>query len=143
MSFSNELDVRYEYDFLLFGIVSSAKDYKLAWSINQALQIRLVKAHELEIEVNKDHSIIISNFIFKTSHCTFRLLKNKAYTADKQQWDYFLPDQQQVDYLLMIKDGTETIGTEDISAKMNAIPDIESLILFDVHTLLFKDNLIF
>lgn len=142
MSFSSELNVNYAYDFLLFGIVSSAKDYKLAWSINQALQIRLVKANDLKIDFNKDHSIIITNFIFKTSHCTFKLLKNESYAANKQP-GYLLPDQQQINYLLKIKDATETIRTDDISAKMHTIPDIDSLTLFDVNTLLFKDNLIF
>lgn len=141
MAYLNELNVEYKYDFLLFGIVSSAKDYKLAWSMNQVLQIRLIKAEDLKVEFNED-TIVISNFIFKTSHCTFRLLKNKTY-ASEEPTGYFLPDQQHIDYLLMIEDETETIRTDDIMDKMKAIPDINALILFDVNTLLFKENLIF
>lgn len=142
MSLSNELHVSYEYDFVLFGIGSMAKDYKLAWELNQVLRIRLVKAKDLIIDFNKDNSIIISNFIFKTTHCTFRLLKNKSCSTEKHP-QYLLPDQEQIDYLLMIKDPTETTDANAISGKLTSLQDINALLLFDVNTLLFKENLIF
>lgn len=143
MSISNELTVNFEYDFLLFGIVSPAKDYKLAWLINQALPIHLVKAEDLTLEINKDRSIVIANFIFKAAHCTFRLLKNRAYvTADKHS-EFILPDLQYVNYLLMIDDHTDAIGAGTIEEKLNGIQEIEQVQLFDANTLLFKENLIF
>lgn len=142
MSFSNELHVKYEYDFLLFGIKSTVRNYKLAWELNRALQIRLVRSEDLVIKFNKDNSIIILNFIFKTTHCTFRLLKNKS-CEDEEKPQYLLPDQKEVNYLLMIKDPTETINNDNISARLASVRDIDAYISFDVNTLLFKENLIF
>ncbi len=142
MSSLQELNVNYEFDFLLFGLVSEAKDYKLAWAVNQALHIHLVKSPDIHIDFNKDHRIVISNFIFKTTHCTFRFLKNKSWTSHPVP-DLLLPDQPQVDYLLMIKDDTKTIDAPHIVAALETIPDIVSIISFDVNSLLYKDNLIF
>lgn len=143
MSSSNELIVNFEYDFLLFGIVSPAKDYKLAWLINQSLPVHLVKAEDLKLETNKDSSIVIANFIFKTAHCTFRLLKNGSYVTADQQPEFLLPDQQHFNYLLMIHDHTDAVRTTTIEEKLNEIQEVAQVQLFDVNTLLFKENLIF
>ena len=43
-----KLVIDYEYDFNLIGIISTAKGYKLAWELNQALGIHLVKQSEKE-----------------------------------------------------------------------------------------------
>ncbi len=143
MSFLNELDVSFEYDFVLFGICTQARDHKLAWNINQALRIHLTKASDLVIDFQKDSRIVLANFIFKTTHCTFRLLKNESYTTAGQQPVYLLPDQQQFDHLLMIQDDTETFRTQETACKLNAVPDINTLVLLDVPALTFKENLIF
>ena len=39
----SKLIIEYEYDFNLIGLISTAKGYKLAWELNQALGIHLVK----------------------------------------------------------------------------------------------------
>ena len=41
------LDVDYECDFTLFGLVSNTRDYTLAWTLNRALRLRLTKQPEL------------------------------------------------------------------------------------------------
>ena len=41
------LDVEDECDFALFGLVSSTRDYTLAWTLNRALRLRLVRQPEL------------------------------------------------------------------------------------------------
>ncbi len=143
MTLSEELTVHFEYDFLLFGIVSQAKDYTLAWLLNQTLPIHLIKAVDLKLEINKDHSIVMANFIFKTAHCTFRLLKNKAYTTTDEQPEYLLPDLPHFNYLLMIDDHTESIRKTTIEEKLTDVSAISQVQLFNVNTLLFKENLIF
>ena len=42
----NKLVIEYDFDFELLGILSSARGYKLAWEINQALGIQLVKQQD-------------------------------------------------------------------------------------------------
>lgn len=140
---SNEITVHFKYDFLLFGIVSSARDYKLAWWLNQQLRIHLIKAQDLKLEINKDCTIVIANFIFKTAHCTFRLLKNGAYVAAGQQPEFLLPDQQHFDYWLKIEDPTESLRAAAIRQQVSGVPEVMEVQHFDVNTLLFKENLIF
>ena len=41
------LDVEYECDFDLFGVVSSSREHMLAWQLNQVLRLRLIKQQDL------------------------------------------------------------------------------------------------
>ena len=49
----SRLDIEYDFDFELLGIHSSARGYKLAWEINQALGIQLVKQPDLVVGFKK------------------------------------------------------------------------------------------
>src|SRR5690606_8652811 len=100
MSKSRELQLAIQYNLDLIGLVSSAKEYKLAWSLNQNLGLKLAKSEDLAINFVGDRSIIISNFTFITSHCTFRLLKNLAVSDDSPE--YLLPELKNIDYFLLI-----------------------------------------
>ncbi len=41
------LDVEYACDFDLFGLVSSSREHTLAWTLNRALRLRLIKQPDL------------------------------------------------------------------------------------------------
>jgi hypothetical protein len=43
----SKLIIDYEFNFELVGLTSTAKGYKLAWEINQALGIHLIKQPDL------------------------------------------------------------------------------------------------
>ena len=45
----SKLVIEYEYDFDLLGLTSTARGYKLAWEINQALHVQLVKQPDLAV----------------------------------------------------------------------------------------------
>ena len=44
------LDCAEECDFDLFGLVSSTRDYSLAWAIGRALRLRFVRQPELKLQ---------------------------------------------------------------------------------------------
>ena len=44
-----KLVVDYEIDFDLFGLISTVKDYKLAWLLNKHLSIHLTREEDLSI----------------------------------------------------------------------------------------------
>ena len=46
----NRLASDYPFDFELIGIVSSVKEYKLAWHLNQLPEFHLIKAEDVKIE---------------------------------------------------------------------------------------------
>lgn len=47
------LDIEYDYDFLLVGLVCHEKDYRLCWAVNRELAIDLERAEPLAISLKK------------------------------------------------------------------------------------------
>lgn len=141
MSTSRELHLALHCDFDLFGLVSPAKEYKLAWSLNQNLGLKLVKSKDLAINFLDDRSIIISNFTFTTSHCTFRLLKNLALSEDSKE--YLLPELKNVDYFLLIKNESDTFDLNKYVKRLPEIDAVQSFTSINVEKLENKENLIF
>jgi hypothetical protein len=144
MSPKCDLQVDFRYDFELFGLVSKTKEYKLAWSLNKALDLNLAKSSDLVISFLEDRSIIISNFVFQTNHGSFRLLSNKGCT-DHTSHDslYLLPELTDIDYLLMVQLDIDTFDYFDFSKQLMASDNIQAVASIRVHSLQHKENLIF
>ena len=67
------LDVEYECDFALFGLVSSTRDYTLAWNLNQALRLRLIKQPELLLNLLSHGRLVFNHYLYATETLTFQI----------------------------------------------------------------------
>ncbi|MDF9796686.1 hypothetical protein OKW21_001949 [Catalinimonas alkaloidigena] len=141
MTISRELQVSIPCDFDLLGIVTPAREYKLAWSLNQSLGLKLAKSQDLVINFVNDRCIIISNFVFATSHCTFRLLKNKALSGSAS--DFLLPELKNLDYFLLIKNESDTFELDSYVSRLPTIDAVQSFTTINVNNLDNKENLLF
>lgn len=141
MSTRRELQLAIQYNLDLIGLVSSAKEYKLAWSLNQILGLKLVKSEDLAINFIEGRSIIISNFTFTTSHCTFRLLKNRALSDNSNA--FLLPELKNIDYFLLIKNESDTFELNAYVDRLPQIDIVQSFTSINVENLENKENLIF
>jgi hypothetical protein len=141
MSTSHKLQLAIHYNLDLLGLVSSVKEYKLAWSLNQNLGLKLAKSEDLAINFVEDRSMIISNFIFTTTHCTFRLLKNRALSDHSDE--YLLPELKNIDYFLLIKNESDTFELDTYVNRLAEIATVQSFTLINVENLENKENLIF
>ncbi|MEC7857780.1 MAG: IPExxxVDY family protein, partial [Bacteroidota bacterium] len=63
-----------EEDYSLIGIVSTSKEYKIAWVLNNTLEISLVKEKDEKINLINNESIYISHFIYKREKKYLRLI---------------------------------------------------------------------
>ena len=136
----HKLFTEYSYDFRLLGLSTAVKEFKLAWLINQALTIRLVKESDIVIESLKSNNLIISNYSFFTEHSCIRLLKNKNVDYQTATKTYLIPEVRHLDYLLIL-DGT--LNASEVFEKIKPIPIIAHLEVVDVLKLKSKENLIF
>lgn len=141
MSSDREIHVDFNRDFELIGLKSPAKEYKLAWYLNRQLRLKLVKSEDLVINFAAQPAIIISNFIFTTTHCTFRLLKNLSENESKPL--YLLPEKKESDFFLMINNESDTFDTSIYIEQLSDIPLIESYHIINVDKLTNQENLIF
>lgn len=139
----NKLVVDYDYDFRLLGLISPAKDYKLAWCINKALAIKLIKNQDLKIEFVNNKQLIISNYIFETENSTLRLLKNKTLEYTDPAFAFLLPELKNFDYFIILEDEAGAFSLTDIITKIKNIPLIQYIAKLDTDKLKSKENLIF
>jgi hypothetical protein len=139
----NRLIVEYEYDFDLFGLLSSAKEYKVAWILNQLLRIRLVKENDIILHFNGEKTLSVSNFLFETEHTQFRLLKNKSISTTDGNLIYLLPEVKDFDFLILVQDPAGTYQNLNLSTAFTGIPEIQYCQKFDVQKLKSKENLLF
>lgn len=135
-----QLDVEYDYDFDLIGISCHAPDYRLCWSLNQKLGLKLAKKeNDLDNKPKKQtessvHSLY--EYFSDEDRVEYRLFENKSGNS------IIVPEHKQVDYLLLLKNNY----TVEIEQMINAIKTIELVLTafrIEVKTLKSKENLIF
>ncbi|MEQ8903944.1 IPExxxVDY family protein [Ekhidna sp.] len=139
----NKLDGGYSIDFELFGLVCNKKEYKLAWHLNQSLDISLIKQEDIRIEYADNTSILISNYLYETEYVLFELLQNKLVGSGSIKSQLLMPELKQFDYLLKFKDQTHELTSENVSVRIKEIPIIEYAMRLNFDTLKSKENLLY
>src|SRR5690606_21615958 len=138
-----KLIVQYDYEFELIGVSTTVKEYKLAWAINNLLNIRLVKDKDLEMTFKNNTYVIISNFMFETENSVFRLLRNKSFDQGVGSQGFLLPELKNFDYIILISGFEDTYSIEELTQKLKTLTEIDYLQRIDIDQLKSKENLIF
>jgi hypothetical protein len=135
-----KLVIDHELEGSVIGIVSTLKDYKLAWNINQVFKIDLILQPPLQIEFVKRSDLAIANYLYQTEFQSFRLVKNRGSDINS---GYLIPELVNFDFFLMITGEQEILPNEMAMEKLHTIKGIEYFQLLDVDRLKSKDNFIF
>ncbi|WP_347158271.1 IPExxxVDY family protein [Pontibacter chitinilyticus] len=138
-----QLDIEYNYDFEVYGLVSHEKEYKLAWMLNNLFRLHLVKKQDLCHDLIGKGRLIISNFEYITEHGMARLFQNKARATHTLIKPFLLPDMKEYDYVLQIKGLLQHLHPQELGSKLLRSPLVQYVKQFDPHTLKFKENLLF
>jgi hypothetical protein len=157
------LQVEYDFDFLLIGISSHEKDYRICWALNNKLGIKLTKINSLEIKGKKqetssffslysyDHSKafleynVIANISENKLSITkqHNLFNNKELKQEYVETEFLLPEQNQMDYLFIIKGEINELEIKKIIKEIKEIDILLTAVRIDVSSLKSKHNLIF
>lgn len=137
------LDIEYEYDFDLYGLVSPGKEYTMAWWLNKLFKLHLTKQQDLCYTFESKDRLIISNFEFCSEHSTVRLFRNRALGTNTLKKPFLLPDIKEYDYILQITGAFSGLYPQQLISKMHNIPFVQYVKQFDPLSLKFKENLIF
>jgi hypothetical protein len=138
-----KLKAEFDYDFSVFGIISALKGYKLAWLLNSKLDLQLDKAEDIKIEFLKSQNLLISNYLYETEHCSFRLLKNKSVGKYGKNSAFLVPEMNQFDFLIILSGFENTLTNQALKEKISLIPGVQYVRPFSVESLKSKENLIF
>ncbi|SNR69156.1 MULTISPECIES: IPExxxVDY family protein [Hymenobacter] len=137
------LDVEYDCEFDLFGLVSSTREHTLAWTLNRALHLRLVKQQDLIYDLLSRGRLVISNYLHVTEHFTLRLLRNRSIDPSALKKPFLAPDIKEYDYLLQVSNGTGPLAPEALLGSLAGLPEVQLISQFDPNDLKFKENLLF
>ena len=157
------LQVEYDYNFVLIGIVSQEKDYRVCWALNNKLELELTKSESLEIKGKKQDSpsyfslylynqeddfkeySVISNFSESkiSEKKTLNLFDDIKVTTAYSQNEWLIPEYKQMNYFFVIKGDVTEDEVEEIINKIQEIELIQAVLKINVEQLKSKQNLIY
>ena len=136
-----KLRTEQEFDFDLWGIISNAKGYRLAWEINQVFGINLQKASDIVIDFVNQKNLIIGNYKYEKGNSKLILIRNKGLLNDSIS-SYIVPELQKFYFLFWIK----TYDAFDLDKLMSVLKSssiIQYLIRIELEKLKSRENLLF
>ena len=135
-----KLVINHEVEDSVIGLVTTLKDYKLAWHLNRVFNIDLVKQQPLKIEFIKGSDLEIVYFAYSSEFKQFRLVKNKSL---EENTGYLIPELMNFDFFLMVNGEEGIVSDDSVIQGLQKINGIEYNQLIDVSILKSKDNFIF
>lgn len=123
-----KLDYNPEYDFLLLGIVSWERDYRLSWEINEILHLDLERVDDHIVKHKRSGSELhFSCFIYydDNTYLNYRLLSNRS---DKGS---LIEDLKNIDYLMVISGEYSDHMAPDLREKLLRLETVQSCFVID------------
>lgn len=157
------LKIEYDYDFVLIGISSHEKDYRLCWALNNTLGLDLNKIESLEIRSKKQTTpSYFSLFKYENTEefmeyfVIANLSENKLFGSDENtlfstgargphatENGVLIPEHKQMNYFFVIKGEIPENKREDMFRKIKELDLVLTAVFIDVRELKSKKNLIF
>ena len=131
------------FDFELYGLICSEKGYKLAWLINQAFGIRLVKQKDIEVDFVENEKLLIANFLSETDNSSIRLLKNRSVQSEGKGPVYLLPEVANFDYFILTRGYDEQFPEDFIRKNVQKIRQVSFIQQLDIGKIKSRYNLLF
>jgi hypothetical protein len=131
-----QLEVEYDFDFLVLGISCHEKDYRMCWMLNKALDYGLEWTEDLEIQLS--HGAVyfpMYHYQVPEDLTSIYLIKNRV------EGGILLPELKQMDYLLKIENNQAEHAK--ILRTIRKIPHVIGTFDVEVSRLKSKDHLIF
>ncbi|HYG02380.1 MAG TPA: IPExxxVDY family protein [Chryseosolibacter sp.] len=136
----NKLLIEYDFDFQLLGISSPARSFKLAWDINKALSVNLVKDADLVVGFKNNEERRFLFYSFETPLNRLKLFKNRP--VDQETGKYFLiPEFPHFDFIILA--AMEAYPQQMLIDKLRNVSSIQLVSAIPMEGLKSKANFIF
>ena len=136
----NKLIAEIPFDYFLVGIITSLRDFKIAWTLNNVLPIHLVKNQDLSLEVKQNEFISIGYYSCDSNKSKFRLIKNKAVENTGKGNEYFIPEYKHFDYFILVEGEPFSFSNKNIIEKLRGVRDIEYIATPEIKTSKSKEH---
>jgi hypothetical protein len=137
----SKLVIDYEFDFDLLGLTTAAKGYKLAWDLNQALHIQLVKQPDLVVGFKNNDERGFSFYAYETQINRLKLFKNRPSEGDTGKY-FLIPEFPHFDFIILgaMKD---QYTHPQLLELIKSIPSVQFVAFIPMEGLKSKSNFIF
>ncbi|MGE0771736.1 MAG: IPExxxVDY family protein [Cyclobacteriaceae bacterium] len=135
------LEIEYNYDFYLVGIISSARGYKLAWDINQTIGVHLTKQPDLTIQHKDKITGTYTHYLGSSTINLIRLFRNRPGENEAAK-NLLVPEYPHFDYIVMMQ-GEDPLDHNRLQEYLRTIPSVELVAFIPLDTLKSKDYFIF
>ncbi|MBS9524811.1 IPExxxVDY family protein [Litoribacter alkaliphilus] len=136
-----KLQVVHDYEFDLIGLVAPLKDYKMAWVINNSLDLDLARTKDYQLEFINQPALVISQYILEKDHGFIQLLRNRSYSKSDKAL-YLVPELKTIDYFLLLQDYTYELNINAYIEELSKHPYVQNVVKLDVTKLKSKENLL-
>jgi hypothetical protein len=138
-----KLVTQFSYDFELFGLVSRAKDYTLAWHLNQIHDFHFVRKDDLHLEFNQQKKISVLIHHDTSEFYCYELIKNRLLESNHLSMKYFLPELPQFDFFLKLASQLPDFNVNELISSIREIPLVDYIVRIDINKLKQKENLLY
>ena len=132
------LDDDFDYD--LIGLCSHHGDYRVCWSINERIGLRLQKSIEPFMVSGKKGVVTSSHSLYEWSDeeesVDYYLIQNK------NEGKYLVPEKAQIDFFLVVKEAG-VVDVDHLVEELRKISCILTAIIFDPYELKSANKFIF
>ncbi len=148
-----------EDNYTLIAIHCSAEDYRLAYLLNNNLNLKLARKREdldynyMEAsfsiyEWNDEKNFVTWNLVANTSRKEVEQVASAGSLFSNQQGKrtvskFLIPEQKKVDYFVKISSENQVKSPKIILSKINAVAEVITAYILDANQLKSKNNLIF
>lgn len=133
-----ELDIEFDFDFLLFGIVSSEKPYRLAWQFNRLNPYQFERKDDYPIGLNgKTSEFPLYAFTHEENHTSYFLL------ANRDEGTLLIPELRNFDYLMLVKGALGFFDEHKLKQDVKAIPTVQLIYPVNLDEVKSKQNLMY
>lgn len=129
-----------EVEDTVYGLVSSLKEFKLAWEINEKFNIELARQPELKLSFINTADLVISKYEYSNDVSSIKVLKNRALN---NQGSYLIPELTRFDYFILVNEPEFYGGQVDFLDNLKSLAGIDFAVIIETEKLKSKDNFIF
>lgn len=129
-----------DFEFDMIGICSHHNDYRLAWSINNNLNIKLSKCEEEYVLTDKKGDMLSSHSMYEyedeVDRLSYYLVKNKS------QGKYLIPEKPSIDYFMFLHDNY-AVEQDELIIELKNVPSVLGVYKFDPEEISSAENIVF
>jgi len=151
----HSFDFEFDHDYTLIGIHSILEDFRIAYFLNQNLNINLNRSSEDLDFPSKNCSFPFYIYEDEATFTTWSLLSNKYVFVEnvsslknnlfkkETKTSFLIPEKKKVDYFIKINRTISQNNLLNILTKINKTPKIITSYILDPNNLKSRENLIF